>query len=117
LRVTCEIKVDGFRWEEENRIYWYTAADSSGMTRLTLWEEEVGKMEEGRSYRLMAVREFRERKLLSTSKQNSTVEKVDDIGDVEEEDSNEERGTVNIIMMSGSRVKRVCLGQQKPRLT
>lgn len=51
-------------------------------------------MEEGRSYRLMVVREFKERMFLSTSKQNSTVEKVDDIGDVEEEDGNEEGSTV-----------------------
>lgn len=69
-----------------NRVYWYTVDDSSGTMRMTLLEEEVVKMEEGRSYRLMVVREFRERNFLSTLKQKSTVEKVDDIGNIEDEE-------------------------------
>ena len=56
----------------------------SGTMRLTLWEEEVGKWKKAEVTG----------KFLSTSKQNSTVEKVDDIGDVEEEDDNEEGSTV-----------------------
>ena len=66
--------------------------DSSG---LTLWEEEAGKMDEGGSYKLcgMVVREFRGEKFLPTSKQNSTIEAIDDIGDVEEEEGTDEEGT------------------------
>lgn len=69
--------------------------DSSGATRLTLWEEEAGMMDEGGSYRLcgMVVREFRGEKFLSTSKENSTIEAIDDIGDVEEEEGTDEEGT------------------------
>ena len=60
--------------------------DSTGTARLAVWEKEVGKMEEDRSYRLggLMVREFRKKKFLSTSKQSSMIEEISDIGEVEE---------------------------------
>ena len=65
--------------------------DSTGNARLALWETEVGTMEEEGSYRLggLMVRELRKQKFLSTSKQSSIIEKISDIGDVEEGDSDE----------------------------
>ena len=52
-------------------------------------------MDEGGSYKLcgMVVREFMGKKFLPTSKQNSTIEAIDDIGDVEEEEGTDEEGT------------------------
>ena len=95
-RVTCEAKVVSVDEVEEvsggKKKQDVLLGDSTGTLRLTLWEEEIGKMEEGVSYKLcgMVVREFRGRKFLSTSKQNSVIETIDDIGDVEEEDTDEE---------------------------
>ena len=60
--------------------------DSSGSVRVTVWEKEIGSIEKGKSYRMtgMMVREFRGRKFLSTSKANSKIEPISDIGGVEE---------------------------------
>lgn len=45
--------------------------DSTGVARVTVWESEIGKLEEGGSYRLtgMIVREFKGKKFLSTSRE------------------------------------------------
>ena len=71
--------------------------DSSGSTRLTVWEEVIGKVAEGKSYRFtgMMVREFKGKKFLSTSKSDSKVEEIADIGEVEvdEEEEVEEGGS------------------------
>ncbi len=44
--------------------------NSTATARLTIWEKEIGNMEEGKSYRVCGrvVREYRGTKLLSTSK-------------------------------------------------
>ena len=98
-RVTVEVKalhveevmeVSGGKKKQD-----VTVGDSSGTARLTVWESEVGKVAEGDSYRLsgVVVREFRGKKFISTSKENSTIEKIEDIGDVEEEESSDEGST------------------------
>lgn len=58
--------------------------DATGTAKLTLWESEVNTVEEGLSYRLsgVVVREYRGVKSLSTSKDNSKIEGVEDIGEV-----------------------------------
>ena len=65
--------------------------DSSGSTKLTLWEEEIGKVVEGKSYRFtaMMVREFKGKKFLSTSKVDSIISEIEDIGEIilDEEES------------------------------
>ena len=60
-------------------------ADSTGSIRLTIWEEVIGLVVEGKCYRFagMMVREFKGRKFLSTSKTESKVEEIPDIGQVE----------------------------------
>ena len=69
--------------------------DASGTARVTVWETEIGKMKKEQSYRLsgMMVREFRGEKFLSTSKENSKIEEIDDIGHIEvaKEEEEEER--------------------------
>ena len=69
--------------------------DASGTARLTVWETEIGKMKEEQSYCLsgIMVREF-QGKNLSTSKEISKIEEIDDIGDIEvaEEEEEEEGG-------------------------
>ena len=89
LHVDDVMKVTGDKKKQDILI-----ADSTGNSRLTVWEE-TGKVEEDRSYRLtgVMVREFRGKKFLSTSKGNSTIQLIGDIGDVEEETSDEESST------------------------
>lgn len=69
-------------------------ADSSGSARLTVWEEVIGKVVKGKSYRFigMMVREFKGRKFLSTSKTDSKVEEIGDIGEVEVDEEEVEEG-------------------------
>ncbi len=71
--------------------------DSTATARLTIWEKEIGKMEEGKSYQLcgMVVREYRGTKFLSTSKENSQIEPIDDVGAVEEEEEDSEESGKN----------------------
>ena len=90
-RVTCKDKVVGVDEVEE----------VSGTIRLTLWEEEVGKMAEGGRYKLcgMVVREFRREKFLLTSKQNFTIAAIDNIGDVEAEEYTAEEGNILLSTM------------------
>ena len=63
------------------------AGDSTGTAHVTIWEKEIGTMEEGKSYRLsgMVVREYGGMKFLSISKDNSAIEEIDDIGVVKED--------------------------------
>lgn len=83
-------------------------ADGTGTARFTIWEGEIGKVKESKSYRLsgMMVREFRGRKFLSTSKENSTIELTSDIGEVAEE-SGEESSTTDAAGPSQCRVRDV----------
>ena len=64
-----------------------TIGDSSGTLKFTVWQEEIDTMEEDVSYRIsgVVVREFKGKKFLSTSKQDSFIEEIEGIGDVEEE--------------------------------
>ena len=95
-RVTVEVKA--VRVEEPTEVSGgkkkqdVLVGDSTGTARFTVWEGEIGTVDEDVSYRLsgMMVREFRGKKFLSTSKENSKIEKISDIGDVEEEVSEEE---------------------------
>ena len=63
-------------------------ADSSGSIRLTIWEEMIGQVAEGLSYRFtgMMVRMFKGKKFLSMSKTESNIEVISDIGEVEVDD-------------------------------
>ena len=69
-------------------------ADSSGSIRLTIWEEMIGQVAEGLSYRFtgMMVRMFKGKKFLSTSKTESNIEVISDIGEVEVDDDLEVEG-------------------------
>lgn len=75
-----------------------TIADSSGLTKLTVWEDEIGTMEEEQSYIIsgVVVREFKGLKFLSTSKQDLFVaEKIKDIGDVQEDNESDDQNELS----------------------
>lgn len=109
-RVLCEVKVVSVEEVKEvsggKRIQELLVEDCSGTARLTLWESHIGKMEEGNSYRAkgLRVREFRGNKVLSTSKENCEIEKIDDIGAVVEEGSEEEDNLLESMQVSNSAV-------------
>lgn len=95
-RVVCEVKV--LCVEEEMAVSGgmrkqdVMVSDSTGTGRLTVWEVDIGKMEEGKCYRLngVMVREFRKKKFLSTAKENCKIEMIDDIGVVDDLESGDE---------------------------
>ena len=84
-RVSCEVKVvnvdavmevSGGKKKQDVLV-----RDCTGTARVTVWESEIGKLEEDGSYRLtgMMVREFKWKKFLSTSKDESGIESIGDI--------------------------------------
>lgn len=89
-RVTVSVKV--IRVEEAMEIPGglrkqdVMVGDKSGTVRFTVWESEIGQVQTGCSYKLtgVMVREYRGNKFLSTSKEGSIIEEIDDIGDVVE---------------------------------
>lgn len=70
-------------------------ADHSDTIRLVLWEKDVCRLEKGKSYKLSSVntRSFKERAYLSVSDCTS-ITAIDDIGDVAEQDPDEEHTLV-----------------------
>ena len=74
-RVSCEVKavdVDAvMEVSAGKKKQDVLVGDSTGVARVTVWESEIGKLEEGGSYRLtgMIVREFKGKKFLSTSRE------------------------------------------------
>lgn len=84
-RVTVEIKVIGIKDPSETgegqKIQDTYVADKTGQCRVTMWEDKVGKVEMGKSYRFCGflVREFRGEKHITTPKEGSCIEVIDDI--------------------------------------
>lgn len=73
-------------------------ADATGNERVTIWQDEIGKIQKDPSYTLsgMMVRDVRGKKYLPTSKQNSQIAEIDDIGVIEvHEDDEEQEGAAS----------------------
>ncbi len=106
LRVERPMEIGGGGKKKQDVVI----ADASANSRLTVWEEEIGQLEKGKSYSLtgMLVREFNGKKYLTTAKQNSLIEvEGEDVGDVQEEKNAEEgsSGEVDNVKVIG--VERV----------
>ena len=63
-----------------------TLADSGMSVPLKIWEEDIGKVRKGKCYRFLKVkvREYKGERFLTTT-EDSTIEKIDDIGEVTKE--------------------------------
>ena len=76
--------------------------DSSGCGRLVLWEEDVGKLDEDKCYKLIGakVRTYKGVNYLSLG-QESQIECIDDIGVTAEIDSDDlqERGIIKKVIL------------------
>ena len=88
VRVEKALEVNGGKKKQDILV-----GDETGTVRVTVWEEEIGKVKQDDSYRMsgMMVREFRGCRFLSTSKEGSRIEAIADIGDVKEESVEDER--------------------------
>ena len=79
IRVDDPMEIPGGLRKQDTMV-----GDKSGTIRFTVWESEIGQMETGCSYKLVGVmvRDYRGNKFLSTSREGSTIEEIEDIGDV-----------------------------------
>ena len=66
----------------------YIVGDATGAATVTLWENNIGALKVGASYKLsgMMVREFDGKKFLSMPKQDAEITSIPDIGAVMEEE-------------------------------
>ena len=93
VRVDEPMEVSGGRRKQDVMV-----SDGEKTMRVTMWEDDIGKLVEGLSYKLagMMVRSFgpagKKETYLSTGKQGSTVDEVEDIGAIEEKEGGD--GTV-----------------------
>ena len=74
--------------------------DASGTVKFTLWEKEIESMKEGESYRISTavVKEYNGEKYLSTLKNCSCINPIEDIGDVYvKNDSKDDRGKMRYL--------------------
>lgn len=80
-------------------------ADATSPARITLWESDIGSLEDGLSYRLtnIVVRSYQGTKYLSLPKNKDGVliEEIKDIGDVAEDDLPETANTVEGVTVAG----------------
>ena len=65
-----------------------TIADNTSTAKVTLWEQYIGALQDGKSYKLnnFVVREYKNIKFLSMPREGSTIAEIEDIGEVEDMD-------------------------------
>ena len=76
-----------------------TIADLSDVSKITLWEENIGKVQAGMAYNFhnFMVREYASTKFLSMAKDGSKIEPISDIGEVKQcKDGNDKEETTFI---------------------
>ena len=90
LRVQDPEKVSGGITKQD-----ITIADVTSAGRLTLWEDDIGRMQKGKSYRLTnVVCCFQMEKYLSLPKEGAVLAEISDIGEVAEDDLADEYTTI-----------------------
>lgn len=84
LKVSDPLSVTGGKKKQD-----VVVADSTGVGKVTLWEENIGKLTVQSSYLLknFAVREYASNKYLSMGKEGSDIIPIEDIGGVEIKDA------------------------------
>ena len=88
IRVDEPVHVVGGKRKQEILL-----SDSSGKSKFTLWEGDIGKISDGESYTLrnVTVWSYNGRKYLAMPRENAAVETVSDIGSVHPEEEDEKR--------------------------
>ncbi len=87
VRVDQPVHVVGGKRKQEIML-----SDSSGKSKLTLWEGDIGKISQGKSYMLRNVRvqSYNGSKYVAMPRDDATIETVSDIGEVEEDDQKDD---------------------------
>ena len=80
IKIDEPLKVSGGITKQDTVI-----ADDTGAIKLTFWENDIGTIEEGKSYDFI-VRTYNNSKYLSLPKEDAGVKEIDDIGDVAPDD-------------------------------
>ena len=82
MKCSDEINVTNDKRKQEIII-----ADNSALSKISLWEENIGKLEAGKSYKLenFMVREYASEKFLSMGREGSRIEAIADIGDIKDD--------------------------------
>ena len=100
VKVVCEKEVQQVKGGLQKQEY--IIADPTGTSMITTWEDNIGILQEGNSYKLsgLLVRTFSNKKYLSMPKDNSfKIISIDDIGEVEDfELENERKMTGTVIV-------------------
>ena len=101
LQIEEPIEVNGGKRKQDILV-----GDSSATTRFTVWEDEIRALKEKQSYQVcgVVVCEYRGTRFLSTSKDNSCIEKIEDIGTVSTDEQLKSPDDHNI-----SHVKNACI--------
>ena len=83
-----------------------TVADASAPAKLTLWENSIGTLTLDKSYKFckFAVHTFRSEKYLSEPKEGASVEEIDDIGEVAEDDLPEDTVTIEGVTVAAATI-------------
>ena len=89
-RITVEVKVRSvtepkYIDSKKLKLQELVVADSSGAVRLSIWENEIGSMEQAESYHIenVTIREYSGQRFISTSPQKSEIIPIEDIGPVD----------------------------------
>ena len=86
--------------------------DRNGSCRIVLWEKEIGKLHEGKSYRLhkVLVRQYGGVNYLSMC-EGAEVEEIADIGEVVSDEEGEERGEEGQHVAEGEIIAVLCVDE------
>ena len=90
-RVTVKVKVIDVRDPEkvgkDKTKQDVSISDATGVATLTIWEDDINKLEPEESYQMnrLCVRSYRGKRQLSLPKNGATITKIEDIGDVQDD--------------------------------
>ena len=91
-----------------------TLADSTGTVRITLWQDDIGKLDVEQSYHIqnLLVRSYDGSKYLTPPKSGSTITPKDDIGAVEEPEDEEDKNELvdaDVIAVPYIAANKICV--------
>ena len=91
IRVDDPIRVGAGKTKQDIAV-----ADASSTARVTLWENDIGKLTQDVSYKFtnLIVRTYNREKYLSLPKEGATIEEIEDIGNVDEDETCDSSVTV-----------------------
>ena len=86
-------------------------ADASSTARVTLWESDIGKLTQDESYKFtnLVVRTYNREKYLSLPREGASIQKIEDIGDVDENETEDTATTVYGAQVLSASLDKYCV--------